>query len=74
MCKQLLVCKRLIFFHASEEDLELFCGSIGEVTEVRIVKGKDSGENKGFAFVTFRSAELTSKAFDELNNTEFNVT
>nr|POF06660.1 isoform 3 of heterogeneous nuclear ribonucleoprotein q [Quercus suber] len=56
---------------ASEEDLELFCGSIGEVTEVRIMKGKDSGENKGFAFVTFRSAELASKAIDELNSTEF---
>ena len=87
---------------ASEEDLELFCGSIGEVTEVssisiesnlvssfcedlyqchyglwqqvRIMKGKDSGENKGFAFVTFRSAELASKAIDELNSTEFKVT
>uniref|UniRef100_A0A2N9IT18 RRM domain-containing protein n=1 Tax=Fagus sylvatica TaxID=28930 RepID=A0A2N9IT18_FAGSY len=56
---------------ALEEDLELFCGSIGEVTEVRIMKGRDSGENKGFAFVTFRSAELASKAIDELNNTEF---
>uniref|UniRef100_A0A2N9IS09 RRM domain-containing protein n=1 Tax=Fagus sylvatica TaxID=28930 RepID=A0A2N9IS09_FAGSY len=31
----------------------------------------DSGENKSFAFVTFRSAELASKAIDELNNTEF---
>ncbi|KAF3948051.1 hypothetical protein CMV_025900 [Castanea mollissima] len=43
----------------------------GEVTEVRIMKGKDSGENKGFAFVTFRSAELASQAIEELNNTEF---
>nr|POF09473.1 hypothetical protein CFP56_49238 [Quercus suber] len=35
------------------------------------MEGKDSGENKGFAFVTFRSAELAPKAIDELNNTEF---
>lgn len=56
---------------ASNEDLRVFCESIGEVTEVRIMKGKDSGENKGFAFVTFRTAELASKAIDELNNTEF---
>ncbi|KAK7853376.1 receptor like protein 24, partial [Quercus suber] len=36
-------------------------------------RGKDSGENKGFAFVTFRSAELAPKAIDELNNTEFKI-
>lgn len=38
------------------------------------MKGKDSSENKGFAFVTFRSVELASKAIDELNNAEFKVT
>ncbi|KAF3972558.1 hypothetical protein CMV_003955 [Castanea mollissima] len=43
----------------------------GEVTEVRIMKGKDSDENKGFAYVTFRSAEIASKATDERNYTEF---
>ncbi|KAF8395396.1 hypothetical protein HHK36_019342 [Tetracentron sinense] len=55
---------------ASEEDLRGFCESVGEVTEVRIMKGKDSGENKGYAFVTFRTKELASKAIEELNNTE----
>ncbi|KAK4396533.1 Heterogeneous nuclear ribonucleoprotein Q [Sesamum angolense] len=54
----------------SEDDLKSFCESIGEVTEVRIMKGKDSNENKGYAFVTFRSKELASKAIKELNNTE----
>lgn len=38
------------------------------------MKGKDSGENKGFAFVTFRSTELACKAIDELSNNEFKVT
>ncbi|KAG5243989.1 hypothetical protein OIU76_009141 [Salix suchowensis] len=56
---------------ASEEDLKEFCESIGEVTEVRIMKGKDSSESKGYAFVTFRTKELASKAIEELNNTEF---
>ncbi|XP_022748308.1 heterogeneous nuclear ribonucleoprotein Q-like [Durio zibethinus] len=55
---------------ASEEDLRRFCESIGEVTEVRIMKGKDSGEAKGYAFVTFRSKELASKAIEKLNNSE----
>ncbi|MFQ6662125.1 hypothetical protein Gotur_030036 [Gossypium turneri] len=55
----------------SQEDLKGFCESVGVVTEVRIMKGKDSTENKGFAFVTFRSVELASKAIDELNNVDF---
>ncbi|KAH7541756.1 hypothetical protein FEM48_Zijuj02G0001500 [Ziziphus jujuba var. spinosa] len=56
---------------ASEEELKGFCESIGEVTEVRLMKGKDSSENKGFAFVTFRNVEMASKAISELNNAEF---
>ncbi|GMI87799.1 hypothetical protein HRI_002449200 [Hibiscus trionum] len=57
----------------SQEDLKGFCESAGEVTEVRTMKAKDSSENKGFAFVTFRSVELASKAVDKLNNVEFKV-
>ncbi|XP_023513235.1 heterogeneous nuclear ribonucleoprotein Q-like [Cucurbita pepo subsp. pepo] len=56
---------------SSEEDLRQFCEPIGEVTEVRVMRSKESNENKGFAFVTYRSVELASKAIDELNNTEF---
>ncbi|XP_015581582.2 heterogeneous nuclear ribonucleoprotein Q [Ricinus communis] len=56
---------------ASEQDLRHFCESIGEVTEVRIMKGKASSDTKGYAFVTFRSKELASKAIEQLNNTEF---
>ncbi|KAJ6311105.1 hypothetical protein OIU76_015767 [Salix suchowensis] len=43
---------------ASEEDLRDFCESVGEVTEVRIMREKDSSENRGFAFVTFRSVDF----------------
>ncbi|WCJ41833.1 RNA-binding (RRM/RBD/RNP motifs) family protein [Euphorbia peplus] len=56
---------------ASEEELRGFCECVGEVTEVRLMKGKDSNENKGFAFVTFRNVDLASHAIDKLNNTEF---
>ncbi|KAF3439417.1 hypothetical protein FNV43_RR17695 [Rhamnella rubrinervis] len=56
---------------ASDKELKGFCESIGEVTEVRIMKDKDSSENKGFAFATFRNVEIASKAISELNNTEF---
>lgn len=37
------------------------------------MKGKDSGEAKGYAFVTFRNKELASKAIEELNNSELKV-
>lgn len=37
------------------------------------MKGKDSGEAKGYAFVTFRSKELASKAIEKLNNSELKV-
>lgn len=37
------------------------------------MKGKDSSENKGYAFVTFRSKDLATKAIKDLNNTEFKV-
>ncbi|XP_065866153.1 heterogeneous nuclear ribonucleoprotein Q-like isoform X2 [Euphorbia lathyris] len=56
---------------ASEEELRCFCETAGVVTEVRLMKGKDSNENKGFAFVTFRNVDLASQAIDKLNNTEF---
>ncbi|TYI87151.1 hypothetical protein E1A91_D04G116700v1 [Gossypium mustelinum] len=55
----------------SKEDLKRFCESIGEVIEVRIMKAKDLGEGNGYAFVTFRSKELASKAIERLNYSEF---
>lgn len=38
------------------------------------MRSKDSNENKGFAFVTFRNVDMASKAIKDLNNTEFKVT
>ncbi|CAJ2632339.1 unnamed protein product [Trifolium pratense] len=52
----------------SEKDLKVFCQSVGEVAQVRIMKGKESN---GYAFVTFKTKELASKAMEELNNSEF---
>jgi heterogeneous nuclear ribonucleoprotein R len=52
----------------TEEDLKEFAESIGEVVEVRIMKGKDSNANKGFAFVNFSNVDLASKAIQNLNN------
>ncbi|XP_072967390.1 heterogeneous nuclear ribonucleoprotein Q [Typha angustifolia] len=56
---------------ALAEDLKCFCESVGEVTEVRMMKSKDSSDNKCYAFVTFRTKDLAAKAIEDLNNTEF---
>ncbi|KAJ4720003.1 Heterogeneous nuclear ribonucleoprotein like [Melia azedarach] len=56
---------------ASEENLRDLCEPIGEVFEVRLMKDKDSGESKGFAFVAFKSKEVAKKAIDELHSKEF---
>ena len=37
------------------------------------MKGKESGEAKGYAFVTFKTKDLACKAIKELNNSEFKV-
>ncbi|GMH30140.1 hypothetical protein Nepgr_031983 [Nepenthes gracilis] len=55
---------------ATEEDLRGFCENVGEVIEVRIMKSKDADENKGYAFVMFKTKELASKAMEKLNNAE----
>ncbi|KAL4576260.1 hypothetical protein LXL04_012351 [Taraxacum kok-saghyz] len=56
--------------NVSEDDIKTFCESIGEVTEVRIMRGKDASENKGYAFVTFRTKELASTAIKDLHTKE----
>lgn len=38
-----------------------------------MMKGKDSKENKGYAFVTYRTKDLAAKAIQDLNDTEFQV-
>lgn len=37
------------------------------------MREKESGDGKGYAFVTFRNKDLAFEAIDHLNNTEFKV-
>ncbi|KAL3701238.1 hypothetical protein R1sor_019260 [Riccia sorocarpa] len=54
----------------SEEDLRTLCQSCGDIYEVRLLKDKDTGQNKGYAFVTFTTRESAEKAIESLNDTE----
>lgn len=53
----------------SSEDLKKLCETVGEVAEVKIMQGKT--DNRGYAFVTFRTNDLASKAIKKLNNATF---
>lgn len=37
------------------------------------MKGKGSNENKGYAFVTYRTKEMAAEAITSLNNTDLKV-
>jgi len=41
--------------------------------QVRLIKNKDTGESKGYAFVAFKTKEDAQKAIEELKNKEFKV-
>lgn len=49
-----------------------FFHTIGDV-QVKLIKNKDTGEFKGYAFVAFKTKEDAQKAIDELKNKEFKV-
>jgi heterogeneous nuclear ribonucleoprotein R len=41
--------------------------------QIRLMKDKDSGESKGFAFVAFKSKEVARKAIEELHSKDYKV-
>ncbi|XWS76818.1 hypothetical protein CRYUN_Cryun01aG0210100 [Craigia yunnanensis] len=55
---------------ASKEGLKELCEPIGEIFEIRLIKDKESGESKGYAFVAFKSKEVAQKAIEELHSKE----
>lgn len=50
-----------------ENDLEELCSHIGPVTRTFIAYDKETGESRGFAFVTFRHKEHAEKAIKKLD-------
>ncbi|XP_073031545.1 heterogeneous nuclear ribonucleoprotein Q-like isoform X1 [Primulina eburnea] len=55
----------------SEEDLMELCEPFGDVFEIRVMKNRDTGESKGFAFVTFKRKDEAQKAIEKLCNKQF---
>ena len=55
----------------TEDELRQAFAEFGQVTEVRLIKDKFSGESKGFGFVEMPSKAEAEKAIEEMNGKEF---
>jgi RNA recognition motif-containing protein len=51
----------------TQEEIKALFAQEGEVTSVDLVKDRDTGQSKGFAFVTMTSQEIADKAIAKLN-------
>ena len=54
-------------FSTTAESVRAGFAAIGEVTDVHVVVDRDSGQSRGFAFVTMGSADAASKAIAQMN-------
>jgi RNA recognition motif-containing protein len=52
---------------ATQDSLEIAFGKIGEVNSVKLIKDRDSGQSKGFAFVEMTRDGDADKAINELD-------
>jgi RNA recognition motif-containing protein len=58
-------------YDATDSDIRELFEAHGEVTDVFIVKDRESGRPRGFAFVTMGSPEEMNAAIEGLNGEEF---
>ena len=54
-------------FNATENDLEDAFGEYGDVTSVNIIKDRETGRSRGFAFVEMRDAKEGREAIEGVN-------
>jgi RNA recognition motif-containing protein len=55
-------------YGATDEDLTACFSRVAEVTESKVIRYRDTGKSRGFAFVTMKTAEGVKKAIAELHN------
>jgi len=66
--KSLYVCN--LNYRTSQEEISELFGSYGAVDNVNLIKDKQTGRSKGYAFVTM-AAEGADQAVNTLNNSDF---
>jgi RNA recognition motif-containing protein len=55
-------------FDSTEEEIKTLFGEFGEVTNVTIIKDRDTGRSRGFGFVEMENADA---AIAQLNGKDF---
>jgi RNA-binding proteins (RRM domain) len=58
-------------YRVREDDLKSIMEQFGAVDSVKVVKDRETGRSKGFAFVEMQDDEDAKKAIEELNEKEF---
>ncbi len=58
-------------YRVREDDLRQVMEEYGAVDSVKIIKDRETGRSKGFAFVEMPDNAAGQKAIDELNEAEF---
>jgi RNA recognition motif-containing protein len=54
-------------YDTTEDDIRNLFAQAGTVSEVALIKDRDTGSSKGFAFVTMSSQDEAKKAIDQFN-------
>jgi RNA recognition motif-containing protein len=54
-------------YQMTEDELHSLFTQVGTVNEVALIKDRDTGSSKGFAFVTMGSQEEADKAIEQFN-------
>jgi len=57
-------------FNATTESLRSIFAAVGDVTDVAIITDRETGQARGFGFVTMSSSEGARKAISELNGAD----
>lgn len=58
-------------YKVREGDLEEAMGAYGVITSVKVIKDRETGRSKGFAFVEMENDDKATIAMNELNGSEF---
>jgi len=58
-------------YRVREDDLKRSLEEYGAVDSVKIVKDRDTGRSKGFAFAEMPNDDVATKAIEGLNEAEF---
>jgi RNA recognition motif-containing protein len=54
-------------YDTTEDELRSLFTQVGTVNDVALIKDRDTGTSKGFAFVTMNSQEEANKAIEQFN-------